>query len=129
MLKEALGDEKDPKFLIIKTCWEQKTDWKTTDYWDNAPYMTDEAAMFIRDLKPNVVGFDFPQDYDIRKLRFVDEHECFLTTHEYILKNDILMIEYLTNMWNVDKKVVDIVALPTALKDADGGQIRVVAIL
>lgn len=128
MLKKALGEDKNYKIIFIKTCWEQKTDWKTIDYWDNAPYMTEDAAKFIRDLKPNIVGFDFPQDYDIRKLRFVDEHECFLTTHEYILKNNILMIEYLTNMWKIDKKIIDIVALPVALEKADGAQIRVIAI-
>lgn len=128
MLKKALGEDKNYKIIFIKTCWEQKTDWKTIDYWDNAPYMTEDAAKFIRDLKPNIVGFDFPQDYDIRKLRFTDESECFLTTHEYILKNDILMIEYLTNMWKIDKKIIDIVALPISLEKADGAQIRVVAI-
>ena len=129
MLAESLGEEKPNKIILIKTCWEQKTDWTKTDYWDNAPYMTKEASIFIRDLKPNVVGFDFPQDYDIRRLRFVDEHECYLTTHEYILKSDILMIEYMTNMWNVDKKEIDFIGLPIALKGADGGQIRAVAIV
>ena len=128
MLKEAMGEEKDAKFIIIKTCWEQKTQWQSYDYWDNAPYMTDEAAMYIRDLKPNVVGFDFPQDYDIRRLRTEDEHNLTLTTHNYILKNDILMIEYMTNLWSVTRKVVDIVALPMALENIDGAQIRVVAI-
>lgn len=128
MLKKAIGDDKNYKIILIKTSWGKKISWETTDYWDKAPYMTEEAAKFIRDLKPNIVGFDFPQDYDIRKLRFTDEHECFLTTHEYILKNDILMIEYLTNMWEVDKKIIDIVALPVALKEADGAQIRVLAI-
>lgn len=126
MLKKALGDDQANKIIIIKTCWEQKTDWTTTDYWDNAPYMSEGASVFIRELKPEVVGFDFPQDYDIRRLRFVDEHECYLTTHEHILKHDILMIEYLTNMWNVKSKEVDFIGLPTALKNADGGQIRVV---
>ena len=38
------------------------------------------------------------------------------------------MIEYLTNMWKIDKKIIDIVALPVALKKADGAQIRVIAI-
>ncbi|OON97858.1 MAG: hypothetical protein ATN32_05205 [Candidatus Epulonipiscium fishelsonii] len=127
ILKKAVGDAKDTNFIIIKTCWEQKTDWNTTDYWDNAPYITEDGAKFIASLNPKVVGFDFPQDYDIRKLRYTDESECFLTTHEYILKNNILMIEYLTNMWNVSGKYVDIIALPITLPKSDGGQIRVVA--
>ncbi|ONI41825.1 hypothetical protein AN639_00295 [Candidatus Epulonipiscium fishelsonii] len=127
ILREAPGDEKDTNFIIVKTCWEQNTDWNTTDYWDNAPYITEDGAKFIASLNPKVVGFDFPQDYDIRKLRHVDESECFLTTHEYILKNNILMIEYLTNLWNISDKYVEIIALPITLPKSDGGQIRVVA--
>ncbi|ONI44197.1 hypothetical protein AN640_05735, partial [Candidatus Epulonipiscium fishelsonii] len=63
ILKKAVGDAKDTNFIIIKTCWEQKTDWNTTDYWDNAPYITEDGAKFIASLNPKVVGFDFPQDY------------------------------------------------------------------
>lgn len=128
MLEQAIGKDVDYKIIIIKTCWGKKISWETTEFWDDAPYMTEDAAIFIRNLNPKVVGFDFPQDYDIRKLRFTDEHNCYLTTHEYILKKDILMIEYLTNLWQVKNKIVDIIALPLPLKKADGAQIRVLAI-
>lgn len=127
MLKKALGNDTNYKIILLKTCWGEKTNWETTAYWDNAPYITEEAAKFLSSLKPNIIGFDFPQDYDIRKLRFQDEKDCFLTTHEYILKKDILMIEYLTNLWKINKKIIDIIALPIALTNADGGQIRVIA--
>lgn len=75
-----------------------------------------------------LVGFDFPQDYDIRRLRTEDEHNLTLTTHDYLLKKDILMIEYMTNLWSVESKVVDFVGLPTALENVDGAQIRCIAI-
>lgn len=129
MLKEALGDTEPTKIILVKTCWEQKTEWQTHDYWDEAPYMTEDAAIYLASLNPNVVGFDFPQDYDIRKLRFgVDEHQCSLTTHIHILKKDIQMIEYMTNLWSIKSKVVDFIGLPTMLDNIDGAQIRCVAI-
>lgn len=129
MLKKALGDTQPTKILIVKTCWEQKTPWQTYDYWDHAPYMTEDAAIYLASLEPHVVGFDFPQDYDIRKLRLgFDEHELSLTTHIHILKKDIMMMEYMTNLWSVKGKVVDFVGLPTALENIDGAQIRCVAI-
>jgi kynurenine formamidase len=74
-----------------------------------------------------VVGFDFPQDYDIRRLHKVDLNEIDLTTHDVLLANDILMIEYLSNLWKVPVQNVYIYALPLNLKNADGAQIRVVA--
>lgn len=133
MLKKALDEavpagQEVPKIVIVKTCWEQKTPWQSYEYWDNAPFIADDAAQFLYDLHPNVVGFDFPQDYDIRRLRTEDEHNLTLTTHIYLLKKDILMIEYMTNLWSVKNSIVDFVGLPTALENADGAQIRCIAI-
>ncbi|MGB4168989.1 MAG: hypothetical protein WBJ90_06280, partial [Tepidanaerobacteraceae bacterium] len=76
-----------------------------------------------------VIGYDFPQDYDIRKLRFVSERETYQPTHEHLLKNGVLMIEYLCNLDKINTNIVKIVALPLNLQNADGAQIRVVAIL
>lgn len=85
--------------------------------------------MYIKELGPKVVGFDFPQDYDIRRAAEMREQDVDFTTHEYLLKNEILMIEYMNNLWELQKDVVDIVALPIAIRNADGAQIRVVAIV
>ena len=129
MLKEALGDTEPTKILLVKTCWEDRTEWHSHDYWDEAPYITEDGAEWLASLEPHVVGFDFPQDYDIRKLRFgVPESQRYLTTHRKILKKDIMMIEYMSNMKSVKGKVVDFVGLPTALENANGAQIRCVAI-
>jgi kynurenine formamidase len=137
MLKEALGDDEPTKIILIKTCWQDSRGeenwfdfWQSHDYWDEAPYMTDDAADFLTSLKPNVIGFDFPQDYDIRKLRFgVDERHCYLTTHRRCLRYEIMMIEYMSNFRELKNKYVEFVGLPTALENADGAQIRCVAIV
>ena len=125
-LQAALEGCESTNFLIIKTAWGEKVSWESPKFWDEAPYMTREAAEFIRDLHPKVVGFDFPQDHDIRLLKVKDESELDMTTHEIILKNDILMVEYLNYLWKVPVQNVDIYALPLNLKQADGAQIRVV---
>lgn len=114
-------------FVILRTELGKRHSWETTDFWDNAPYVTEDGAIWLRDYAPKVVGFDFPQDYDIRLLRFKSERECTHTCHEHILKHDILMIEYLTNLWNVPGPTCNIAALPLKTEHADGAQIRVVA--
>jgi len=50
-------------------------------------------------------------------------------THFLVLPKDILMIEYMTNLWSVPEKNVDIYALPMAIDipNNDCSQIRVVA--
>ena len=137
MLKEALGDDEPTKIILIKTCWQDSRGeenwfdfWQSHDFWDEAPYMTEDAADWLTSLKPNVIGFDFPQDYDIRKLRFgVDERHCYLTTHRHCLRYEIMMIEYMSNFRELKSKYVEFVGLPTALENADGAQIRCVAIV
>ena len=96
------------------------------DFWDSAPYLTRDAAEYIRSFEPSIVGYDFPQDYDIRKLRYVEDEKLLdMVTHEVLLKNGILMIEYMTNMWEVTAKSARLYALPLNMSHADGAQIRV----
>lgn len=138
MLKKALGDDEPTGIILLKTCWEASRGaenalrfWQSYDYWDLAPYVTEDGADFLTSLRPHVIGFDFPQDYDIRKLRLgVDEKDLYLTTHRHCLKHDIMMIEYMSNLISLpDVKYVDFVGLPTALENADGAQIRCVAVV
>jgi arylformamidase len=114
--------------LIFRTDWARKTNWETYEYWDNAPYITECGAKWIRDQNPKTVGFDFPQDHDIRLLRTTPISELNMPTHEYVLKNDILMIEYLHNLWKIDSDVCRLIALPLNLENADGAPVRVIAI-
>ncbi len=114
--------------ILVKTSWGLQRDWTSKEFWDDAPYITEDGAKFLLSISPKIVGYDFPQDYDIRRLRTVDEHECDLTTHRYLLKNEILMIEYMTNMWEITGNNVDFVGLPLKLDHADGAQIRCVAL-
>lgn len=112
--------------IFLKTEWGAKCPWDAEDFWDKAPYITTDGAEYIKSFSPSIVGFDFPQDYDIRKLRYVDDEKTLnMVSHEVLLKNDILMIEYMTNMWEVTAKHARLYALPLNLPHADGAQIRV----
>lgn len=128
MLRKAYERCEPSSILLVKTSWGLQRDWMTTEFWDDAPYITDSGAEYLMSLNPKVVGYDFPQDYDLRRLRHVPEHECDLTTHRYILINEVLMIEYMTNLWQVPKRNVDFVGLPLYVTNADGAQIRCVAV-
>lgn len=127
-LEKAYQKCEKADIILVKTSWGLHRDWTSKEFWDDAPYITEDGAKFLLSISPKVVGYDFPQDYDIRRLRTVDEHECDLTTHRYLLKNEILMIEYMTNMWEITGNNVDFVGLPLKLDHADGAQIRCVAL-
>ncbi|MGI6093757.1 MAG: cyclase family protein [Negativicutes bacterium] len=128
LLSETLGDRKMKDILIIRTDWAQKTSWESYEYWDNAPYITMCGAEWIKKQNPKVVGFDFPQDYDIRLMRSTPESELKMPVHDFVLNNGVLMIEYLHNLWNIGVEECKIVALPLKLEYADGAPARVIAI-
>lgn len=128
-LDEALGGRATKDILILRTDWPKKISWETFEFWDHAPYVTEDGAKWLFERHPRVVGFDFPQDHDIRLLRLEPHAKRKMPVHDHVLANDILMIEYLTNLWEVGSDSCTIVALPLKLEHADGAPTRVIAIV
>lgn len=130
LAQAAKGYEEHFDILLLRTDRGKKVSWKETAFWDNSPYVTADGGEWLRDYKPKVVGFDFPQDYEIRKIRTAkDLNEIKQPVHEHVLgEGKILMIEYLTNLWSIGAPVCEIVALPLNTQHADGAQIRVIAV-
>ena len=131
MVKEAFEGCEYTDFLLIKTSWGTQRSSSSPEFWSESPYITPEAVAFLVSLNPKVVGFDFPQDYAVRLGSGVPMTPETAPTHYQILPNDILMIEYMTNLWSIQEgiKNVDIYALPLKISvpDLDCAQIRVVA--
>lgn len=126
LLKKAMVEYKGEPAIFIKTCWGLNCPWDSEDFWDKAPYMTRDGAEYILGFSPKIVGYDFPQDFDIRKLRYTeDEKSLDMVTHDVLLKNGVLMVEYMNGLWQVPVKSAQLCALPLNLQNADGAQIRV----
>ncbi len=120
---------KENDIILLKTCWDTKADWTTYDYWDNAPYVSREACLWLKEKPIKAIGFDFPQDYVCRHLRFgqhpdpVDE-----VTHYILLRSGIYLIEYLCNMSAVTEERIIFAGQPLKVVGAEGAQVRAVAI-
>jgi arylformamidase len=117
------------EIILLKTCWDLQRDPNSKEYWTQAPYVSDEAALWLKEMNPKAVGFDFPQDYP---LRFIDRGGNFTleesTTHKYLLLNGILHIEYLCNMAKIKKNRVELICLPLKLEGFEGAPARAVAL-
>jgi len=127
---QANGKHIQPRdIILLKTCWDERCSPYTKDYWTESPYVTEEAAQWIKDKNPRVVGFDFPQDYS---LKLIDQGGNWkleeLTTHKHLLNNDILHIEYLCNRSRITKDRIQLICLPLKLEGFEGGPARVVAV-
>lgn len=132
MLEKANEKHKGEHFdsLLIRSDRGKKVPWTTVEFWDNSCYLTKDAGEWIRDYKPKVVGYDFPQDYEIRLIRKVGPKDpIYQPVHDVVLKEGrILQIEYMTNLWDIGHDTCTLVALPLNLTNADGAQIRCIAI-
>lgn len=129
MLAAAGGHVESGEIVLIRTGWDRKRDHHTPEFWTESPWMTREACEWLRGRAPKAVGFDFPQDYPIRGLLGgkTASMEDFVT-HDLLLRNGIVLIEYLCNMGEITCERVALYALPLKLPDADGAPARVVAV-
>jgi kynurenine formamidase len=128
-LRKAFGGGPGRDIVLLKNCRGKRAPMDSKDFWDHSPYLTADAADWLRELGPKVVGFDFPQDHDIR-LRDKPDNEKEHTTHELLLKRGVLLIEYMTNFWSLgDRRVIRFAGLPLNLQGVDGAPIRAIAML
>lgn len=129
-MEAAGGHVRSGDIVLMKSAWDTRASIDTPDYWLHAPYMTAEAAIWLRERGIKAIGFDFPQDYCIRYFLTgqprppLEEH----VTHYHLLKRGIIMIEYLCNLSALTGSRTFVAALPVKVPNSDGAPTRVVAI-
>ncbi|WP_439493597.1 cyclase family protein [Bosea sp. (in: a-proteobacteria)] len=127
----AAADPGGPEgeILLLSSGWDTKRDYRTREFWLDAPYLTREAALWLRDRKPTALAFDFPQDYPIRLL-LDDKHVPFEqhVTHDICLRAGITLIEYVVNTSALTRPRTFLCAAPLKLPNADGSPARIFAI-
>jgi kynurenine formamidase len=117
------------EILLLATGWDLRRDYRTREFWTDAPWVTAEAADWLLERRPAAVAFDFPQDYTIRLLLDggsvpAEEH----VTHHTLLRNGITLIEYLVNTSSLAGPRTFLCAAPLKIPGADGAPARVFAI-
>lgn len=108
----------EAEFLLFRFGWDQY--WGTPEYFGNYPYLSDEAVDFIVANHKKGVGLDV-----IGIDPIADEQ---LSIHRKLFaKNEIVVIENLTNLNLVGNDLFWFFALPLKHIDADGSPIRAIA--
>ncbi len=124
----AAGHLRPGDIVVLKTCWARQRAATSPAFWLDAPYLGRPAAEWLLTRTPRAVAFDFPQDYCIRLLlagevRPIEDH----VSHDVLLRNDVVLIEYLANTEALTMKRVMFCCLPLKLPAADGAPARVIA--
>ncbi len=115
--------------ILFKSGWDQKRSFRTREFWLDAPYLTRESALLLKDAGVRTIAYDFPQDFVIRlllhgEIRPIEEH----VTHDILLRCGVHMIEYVVNTAEIRAERVFLSAAPLKIPGADGAPARVYAI-
>ncbi len=114
-----------PPTILLRTDWPQRA-WRTPAFWAESPYVTDAAAQWLAKQPIQLVGYDFPQDYVIRRL--AEQREVSMTefgVHLALLGKGIWQIEYLTNLHKLGSAWVEILVCPLSLMGLEASPVRV----
>lgn len=112
------------KRLLIYTGWSKQ--WGKKDYYVGYPYLGSDACDWIIDNSVRVLGMDVPSPDNPADNRISGNDS---PNHYKLLKNGVILIEYLTSLEKLLGKKVKLVALPLRLKGCDGSPARVAAII
>ena len=116
--------------VLLKTAWDTRYSIDTPDFWLQSPYMSREASEWLLSKKIGAIAFDFPQDYPIRLL-LTDEPASLdeFVTHDVLLRNGVILIEYVCNTAEVSGERIYLCALPLKIPNSDGAPARVIAMI
>ena len=107
------------KAVMVRTDWSRH--WNTDLYFENHPFLTQDAAEYLRDCKVKLVGIDSHNIDDTRgKSRPV---------HTTLLGSEILIVEHLCNLDKLPQKDYQFSAVPPKFKGAGTFPVRAFATL
>jgi arylformamidase len=90
------------KAVLVCTGWSKH--WRTDTYFENHPFLTEEAATYLVSQKVRLVGID---SHNID-----DTGTNARPVHSILLKNEILIVEHLTNLQSLKRKKFIFNAIP-----------------
>ena len=95
------------KAVLVHTTWSRH--WRTDQYFENHPYLTGELAQWLVDAGATLVGID---SYNIDSV-----HTGERPVHSVLLRNNIPIVEHMTNLASVPESGGRFFAVPPKVKN------------
>jgi arylformamidase len=105
------------KAVLVNTNWSDH--WRTDKYFENHPFLTEEAAVYLRDRGAVLVGIDSHNIDDTRTKR--------RPVHSTLLKAEILIVEHLCNLAALPEHGLYFNAVPPKFKGVGTFPVRAYA--
>ena len=102
----ARGEGLAGKAVLVETGWSRH--WNTPQYYEGHPFLTEDAAQFLSDSGAALVGIDSHNIDDVQDLR--------RPVHSILLKNEIPIVEHMTNLAAVPQADFRFFAVPVKVK-------------
>jgi len=94
------------KAVLIHTGWSQH--WNTDLYYENHPFLTEDAAQYLFEQQALLVGIDSHNIDDTRRNA--------RPVHSILLKNEILIVEHLTQLHQLKDQPFTFSAVPPKIE-------------
>ena len=104
--------------IVFSTGWSNNL--KKKHYFEKNPGLSIDAAKYLVAKNINLVGIDSPS-IDLGT-------DSKFSVHHILSKNNILIVENLTNLEKIKTKNFRLVVLPLKLKNATGSPVRAIAV-
>ena len=106
--------------ILLRTGWSSKI--STDAYRNGLPRISRELATWFGTQQVNILGVEPPSVADVNNLEEVTE------IHQILMKNNVVILEGLTNLEAISQPIVKLIALPLKVKNGDGAPARVIVI-
>ena len=119
----AIGDEHfrnrelRGRAVLVHTGWDAH--WNTSAYYDDHPFLTEDAALYLRDCGVKLVGIDSHNIDDTRGNS--------RPVHTILLGAEILIVEHLTNLGGLPNQGFTFSAVPPKFKGVGTFPVRAMA--
>jgi len=94
------------KAVLVETGWSRH--WKTHQYFEGHPFMTEDAARFLADAGVRLVGID---SHNIDSTQ-----DGTRPVHSTLLRQEILIVEHMTNLEGAPAEGFEFFAVPVKVK-------------
>ena len=111
------GKELRNRVVLVHTGWDEY--WATDKYFDNHPFLTEDAAMYLRQCGVKLVGID--------SMNIDDTRGNSRTVHSTLLRSEILIVEHLCNLGKVPDEGFTFSAVSPKFKGAGTFPVRAFA--
>jgi arylformamidase len=111
------GYELRKRAVLVHTGWDEH--WNTDKYFENHPFLTEDAAIYLRDAGVKLVGID--------SMNIDDTRGNSRPVHSTLLRTDILIAEHLCNLGNIPDASFTFTALPPKFKGVGTFPVRAFA--